>query len=355
MEMPNCNPQTTNAEALQHKYDRAAKHSFANYGFYLGATNDNLEDIKSIDPSSACGIKVFMGASTGNMLVDDPDTLNGIFSSAPILIATHCENTPMILANEARAREQFGNDVPFIEHANIRSAEVCYASSSFAVELAHTHGARLHILHLTTAREMELFNPGPIETKRITAEACVHHLFCNDSWYATRGADIKCNPAIKRSEDQEALLAAVVEDRIDVIATDHAPHTVEEKAQSYFDAPAGLPLVQHALLTLIEHVKNGVMSIEKVVQKTAHAPAQLFDVSRRGYLREGYWADLVIIDPDRETVVNDEPIYAKCGWSPFNGLTFRSRITHTLVNGKLVYKDGELIGDSPAMALVYER
>ncbi|MCH2334831.1 MAG: dihydroorotase [Pseudomonadales bacterium] len=355
MEMPNCNPQTTNAEALQHKYDRAAKHSFANYGFYLGATNDNLEDIKSIDPSSACGIKVFMGASTGNMLVDDPDTLNGIFSSAPILIATHCENTPMILANEARAREQFGNDVPFIEHANIRSAEVCYASSSFAVELAHTHGARLHILHLTTAREMELFNPGPIETKRITAEACVHHLFCNDSWYATRGADIKCNPAIKRSEDQEALLAAVVEDRIDVIATDHAPHTVEEKAQSYFDAPAGLPLVQHALLTLIEHVKNGVMSIEKVVQKTAHAPAQLFDVSRRGYLREGYWADLVIIDPDRETVVNDEPIYAKCGWSPFNGLTFRSRITHTLVNGKLVYEDGELIGDSPAMALVYER
>jgi len=185
MEMPNCNPQTTNAEALQHRYDRAAKHSFANYGFYLGATNDNLEDIKSIDPSSACGIKVFMGASTGNMLVDDPDTLNGIFSSAPILIATHCENTPMILANEARGREQFGNDVPFIEHANIRSAEVCYASSSFAVELAHTHGARLHILHLTTAREMELFNPGPIETKRITAEACVHHLFCNDSWYAT--------------------------------------------------------------------------------------------------------------------------------------------------------------------------
>ena len=202
---------------------------------------------------------------------------------------------------------------------------------------------------------MDLFNPGPIEAKRITAEACVHHLFCNDSWYATRGADIKCNPAIKRSEDQEALLAAVVEDRIDVIATDHAPHTVEEKAQSYFDAPAGLPLVQHALLTLIEHVKNGVMSIEKVVQKTAHAPAQLFDVSRRGYLREGYWADLVIIDPDRETVVNDEPIYAKCGWSPFNGLTFRSRVTHTLVNGKLVYKDGELIGDSPAMALVYER
>ena len=355
MEMPNCNPQTTNAEALQRKCDRAAEHSLANYGFYLGATNDNLEDIKSLDPTSACGIKVFMGASTGNMLVDDPDTLNGIFASAPTLIATHCENTPMILANEARAREQFGDDVPFSEHANIRSADVCFASSSFAVDLAKTHDARLHVLHLTTAREMELFTPGPVETKKITAEACVHHLFCNDSWYATRGADVKCNPSIKRSSDQEALLAAVAEDRIDVIATDHAPHTMEEKAQSYFDAPAGLPLVQHALLTLIEHVKNGVISIEKVVQKTSHAPAKLFDVSHRGYLREGYWADLVIIDPDRNTVVNDEPIHAKCGWSPFKDLTFRSRITHTLVNGELVYDDGKLSSDSAALALAYDR
>ena len=355
MEMPNCTPQTITAEALLDKHVRAARDSRANYGFYFGATNDNLEAIKAVDVTRACGVKVFMGASTGNMLVDDPATLEGIFASCPLRIATHCEDTPTIAANEAAARQRFGDAIPIHEHPRIRSTEACYKSSSLAISLAKRHGSRLHVLHLTTARELAQFEPGPITGKRITAEACVHHLFFNDTWYGPLGADIKCNPAIKTRADQLAIRRAVVEDRIDVIATDHAPHTREEKAAPGYAAPAGLPLVQHALLSLIEHVKAGELTLETVVQKTAHAPALLFDVRERGFIREGYWADLVVVDPNGNTVVDDEPVYAKCGWTPFRGMAFRSRITHTFVNGELVFDNGQLNDNRRGMALEYDR
>lgn len=355
LEMPNCVPQTVTPQALLDKHTRAAGRSVANYGFYFGATNDNLEAIKAVDVTKACGVKVFMGASTGNMLVDDPDTLEGIFASCPLVIATHCEDTPTILANEARATLVYGRDIPIEQHPLIRSEEACYKSSSFAVSLAKRHGSRLHVLHLTTAREMELFEPGPIEKKRITAEACVHHLFFNDSWYGLLGNDLKCNPAVKTRADQLALRHAVVEDRIDVIATDHAPHTREEKDSPFMDAPAGLPLVQHALLSLVEHVKAGEFTIEQVVQKTAHAPATLFAIADRGYVREGYWADLTVIDPNAHTVVDEEPVHAKCGWTPFRGFTFRSRITHTFVNGNLAFADGQLQDVPMGVALQFAR
>lgn len=355
LEMPNCVPQTVTPQALLDKHTRAAGRSIANYGFYFGATNDNLEAIKAVDITKACGVKVFMGASTGNMLVDDPDTLEGIFASCPLVIATHCEDTPIILANEAAARAEFGDAVPIEKHPEIRSEEACYKSSSFAVSLAKRHGSRLHVLHLTTAREMDLFEPGPISGKRITAEACVHHLFFNDSWYGPLGNDLKCNPAVKTRADQLALRHAVLEDRIDVIATDHAPHTIEEKASPFIDAPAGLPLVQHALLSLVEHVKAGVFTIEQVVQKTAHAPATLFEIVERGYIREGYWADLTVIDPNAHTVVDEEPVLAKCGWTPFRGFTFRSRVTHTFVNGNLAFTDGQLQDVPMGAALQFAR
>ena len=350
MEMPNCVPQTIDAGALEDKHRRAAAKSAANYAFYFGATNDNLEAIKAVDPLKACGVKVFMGASTGNMLVDDEKTLEGIFASSPLVIATHCEDTPMILANEERARKEYGDAIPIEMHPRIRSEEACYKSSSLAVELATRHGSRLHVLHLTTARELELFEPGPVEGKRITAEVCVHHLYFDETDYATRGADIKCNPAIKTPDDRRALRAAVLEDRIDIVATDHAPHTEEEKRARYIDAPSGMPLVQHALLSLLEH-----MPVETVVQKTAHAPAARFGVRERGYLREGYWADLVLIDPARTTVVDDQELFYKCGWSPFSGVTFASRVTHTFLNGHLVFAHGELRDRSRAMALEFDR
>ena len=350
MEMPNCLPQTVTAAALEDKHRRAAAKSLANYAFYFGATNDNLEAIKAVDTSRACGVKVFMGASTGNMLVDDEATLEGIFASTPLVIATHCEDTPTILANEARARARYGDAIPFELHPEIRSEEACWKSSSLAVDLARRHGSRLHVLHLTTAREMALFEPGPVEEKRITAEVCVHHLHFDASAYAGQGAEIKCNPAIKTTADRDALRAALAEDRIDIVATDHAPHTRDEKAAPYVDAPSGLPLVQHALLTLFD-----LVPVTTVVQKTAHAPALRFEVRERGFLREGYWADLVLVDPDGRTVVEDEPVFSKCGWTPFAGVTFGSRITHTFLNGRLVYRDGEVVTAEPAMALEFER
>jgi dihydroorotase len=355
MEMPNCKPLTVTAAALEDKHARAAQHSMANYGFYFGATNDNLEAIKAVDTALACGVKVFMGASTGDMLVDDETTLDGIFASSPLLIATHCEHTPTILANEAAAAARYGDAVPITEHPNIRSAEACYRSSSLAVALAKRHNSRLHVLHLTTARELELFEAGDLQNKRITAEACVHHLFFNDTWYPAKGSLIKCNPAIKSAQDQEALLQAVIDDRIDVIATDHAPHTIEEKAQPYVRAPAGLPLVQHALLTLFEHVQAGRLSVEKVVDKTAHAPARMFAVAERGYLREGYWADLVLIDASTTTEVASSPIHSKCGWSPFSDMVFRSRVMQTWVNGDLRFDDGEFIVGPRGVSLEYVR
>jgi dihydroorotase len=355
MEMPNSNPQTVTEAALRDKHARAARVSLANYAFYLGATNDNLEVVKSVDKSLVCGVKVFMGASTGNMLVDNRSTLEGIFSGTDLLIATHCEDTPTIQANEARARERYGDDIPMFEHPNIRSVEACFKSSSMAVDLAKRHGTRLHILHLTTAKELSLFEPGSSPSKRITAEVCAHHLFFNDTWYATKGSAIKCNPAIKTAADQQALMAAVNDGRIDVIATDHAPHTREEKARKYAQAPSGLPLVQHVLLSLFEHVHAGRLTIEKLVEKTAHSPARLYQVAQRGFLREGYYADLTLIDPNERSEVDTMPVYSKCGWTPFAGFVFRSRVRATFVNGKLMYRDGEFPTNDPAMALRFER
>ena len=356
MEMPNCNPQTINQDRLHAKIARAQAVSHANFGFYLGATNDNLEDIKSVDPKTACGVKVFMGASTGNMLVDDEATLHGIFASSPILIATHCEDTPMIEANERAARAEFGDDIPASQHPLIRSREACLKSSRLAVSLAKEHGSKLHVLHLTTADEMALFTTGPVESKRITAEVCVHHLYFNEAWYESKGAFIKTNPAIKRRADQLALRKALVEDRIDVIATDHAPHTLEEKQQPFAAAPAGLPLVQQALLALFELAIEGVLDVPTLVHKTSHAPATLYDVENRGFLREGYFADVTIVDSAQSTSVDNEPIHAKCGWSPFAGVTFASRVTHTFVNGSLVYDDASGIRDQPmGQPLTYDR
>ena len=342
MEMPNVQPATTNIGALEEKYVRAAGRARANYAFYLGATNDNLDEIRAVRPGQAAGIKVFMGASTGAMLVDDEEVLEKIFADSPVLIATHCEDTPMITVNEERAREKYGEQVPMSEHPRIRSEEACYKSSSLAVELARRHDSRLHVLHLTTARELELFATGPVGDKRITAEACVHHLFYDESDYQRLDTKIKCNPAIKTAEDRVALLQALAEDRIDVVATDHAPHTIEEKGSTYFYAPAGLPLVQHALLMLLEHVHRGRFTIDHAVKKTSHAVAELFGVRDRGYVREGYYADLVLVDPDRPTTVRRKDLLYKCGWSPLEGHKFRSSIRATLVNGEVVWLDGQL-------------
>ncbi|WP_405227203.1 dihydroorotase [Lentisalinibacter sediminis] len=345
MEMPNVDPQTTTVAALEEKYDRAAGRSRANYAFYLGATNDNISQIRALAPGTACGIKVFMGASTGNLLVDDPDALELIFRDAPVIVVTHCEDSPMIWEAEAAAREKYGDDVPMSEHPHIRSAEACYKSSSYAVDMARRHGTRLHVLHLTTAMEMELFSTAPRGEKHVTAEVCVHHLWFDESDYERLGALIKCNPAIKSRQDRDALRQALADGRIDVVATDHAPHTAEEKASSYFGAPAGLPLVQHALPSMLEHVHEGRYSLEFVVERTSHAIADIFGVQHRGYVREGYYADLAIVDMDDPWTVSADNLLYKCGWSPFEGVTFRSRIRTTLVNGRVVWDDGRIVGD----------
>lgn len=355
MEMPNCNPLTITPEALADKYATAAEKSLANYAFYFGASNDNIEYIKALDPKSCCGVKVFMGASTGNMLVDNPETLEQIFTHSPVLIATHCENTPMIQANEAKFKQQYGDDIPVKYHPQIRSVDACYASSSFAVQLAKNHHSRLHVLHLTTEKELALFDAGPIDNKQITAEVCVHHLFFNESDYAEKGNLIKCNPAIKTAKDQQALIQAVNDDRIDIIATDHAPHTWEEKQQNYTRAPAGLPLVQHALLSLLENYHKGIFSLELIVNKVCHAPAKRFELVDRGYLREGYWADIVLLDLKNPSKVSRENILYKCGWSPFADYEFKSRIATTIINGAIVYRNGELVNDSKGVALEYNR
>jgi len=355
MEMPNTDPKTTDNDALRDKHARARSKSFGNWAFYLGATNDNLESIKAVDTSLACGVKIFMGASTGSMLVDDPDVLEAIFASSPLLVATHCEDTPTIEANYQRITRDLKGDFPPELHAEIRSREACLKSSTLAVELARRHGTRLHVLHLTTADELALFEPGPIERKQITVEACVHHLFFDSSHYARKGTLIKCNPAIKLPSDRQALLAAVNDDRIDIIATDHAPHTAEEKARPFLQAPAGLPLVQHALLTLLEHWHDGVFTLERIVQKTAHAPALRFGVKERGFLREGYHADLVIVDPHTTTAVREQTLLSRCGWSPFEDVRFRSRIRTTIVNGVIAWENDRLAADSAAMALEFDR
>ena len=356
MEMPNVNPLTITLEALEDKFQRAAKKSLANYSFYLGASNDNLEVIKSCPIHAACGIKVFMGASTGNMLVDDPKVLEGIFANAQLLVATHCEDSPTIERNQAEFIKRLGAEgIKPSDHPLIRSEESCYLSSSLAIELAKKHNTRLHVLHLTTAKELGLFSAGPVNGKRITAEVCVHHLFYDDSDYATLGNLIKCNPAIKTMADQQALLQAINDDRIDVIATDHAPHTWEEKQSPYPKAPSGLPLVQDALLSLFEFYHDGVFSLEKIVQKTSHSVAELFDVKDRGYLREGYWADLALIDTDNPTLRNNTQVLSKCGWSPFAGYQFRSTIDTTWVNGQMIWSNNKINHDFRGQRLSFNR
>lgn len=342
MEMPNTKPPAVNAEAVADKYRRAAEKSRVNYGFYMGATNDNLEDIRRLDPRSVPGIKIFMGSSTGNMLVDDPATLEAIFREAPTPIITHCEDTPMIEANEKRARERWGEDIPPEQHPLIRSREACIKSTRLALDLARRHGTRLHVLHLSTAEEVALFEPGPVAGKRITAETCVHFLHFSDEDYARLGHLIKCNPAIKTAADRDAILTALAETRVDVLATDHAPHLLEEKRHPYTSAPSGLPLVQFALQCALERVFDGRLTLERAVEAVTHAPATLFNVHERGYLREGYAADLTLVDPATPHTVRREEVLSKCGWSPFEGTTFRSSIAATFVNGRLGYRDGRL-------------
>lgn len=343
MDMPNTDPKTVTRELLKAKVASAEHRAHANYAFYFGATNDNVEEVAKLKKNEACGVKIFMGASTGNMLVDDPATLENIFSRCPLLIATHCEDTPMIKALEAQARATFGEDVPAAEHANIRPVDACYKSSELAVRLARKHGANLHVLHLTTAKELDLFQPGD---PRITAEACVHHLFLNDSAYATLGHRAKCNPSIKTEADRKALVQGVKDGRITLIATDHAPHTAEEKAQSYFKAPSGLPVIQHSLLMMLELVTRGELDLKTVVHRMSHAVAQRFGVKERGYVREGYFADLVLVDPKTPTEVKREGLLYRCGWSPFEGQEFSHSIAATWVNGELAW-DGVKLAARP--------
>ncbi len=347
MEMPNTNPPAVTLEELEKKYAIGAATSVANYSFFLGATNTNLDVVKSMDPRRICGVKVFMGSSTGDMLVDREATLEGIFRHSPTLILTHCEDTPRIKAAEAAAKAKWGEDVPAAEHPRLRDVEACYASSSLAAALARRHDARLHILHITTAKELSLFSAAPLKGKRLTAEACVHHLWFAEADYARLGHQIKCNPAIKTAADRDAVRAAVASGVIDVIATDHAPHTWEEKSQSYFKAPSGLPLIQHPLLILMDLVRQGAFSLETAIERACHAPATLFGVERRGFLREGYAADLVVVDPAKPHTVTKAGLLYQCGWSPFEGHTFGASIERTFVNGVCVYEDGKVRADAP--------
>lgn len=354
MDMPNTSPPTLDADALEDKYRRAAGRAWGNYGFYLGASNDNLAAIQRLDPRTAPGVKVFMGASTGNMLVDDPAILDAIFRDVPTPIITHCEDTPMIDAELARYKAKYGDDIPAECHPDIRSRQACKKSTELAISLARKHNTRLHVLHISTADELALFEPGPIEGKRITAETCIHFLRFDRADYAALGHLIKCNPAIKDAGDREALIRALAEDVIDVLATDHAPHTLEEKARPYTSAPSGLPLVQYALNAALELVHEGRLSTAQVVDKFAHAPAKLFDVDNRGFLREGYAADLVLID-DTPFTVRREDVLSKCGWSPFEGRTFHSRIASTWVNGVLAWDGTRLVGAPSGQRLAFAR
>ncbi|MDA0150108.1 dihydroorotase [Vibrio sp. LaRot3] len=349
MEMPNVAPATTTIEALENKFAIASESSYANYSFYLGATEDNLDQIKRLDPEKHCGVKVFMGASTGDLLVEDPLALEAIFQYSPVLIVTHCESGAVIAENTQKLKQE-KLELTIDDHPVLRDDLACYASSSYAVELAKKHNSQLHVLHITTAKELELFDAGSIEGKNITAEACVHHLWFSNRDYATLGSLIKCNPAIKYPSDREALLDALNTGQIDIIATDHAPHTWQEKQVPYGNAPAGLPLVQHALLSLIDQVSFGHMTIEQVVQKTAHNPAIRYGIEQRGFIREGYYADLVLVDRESVTEVTHENSLYHCAWSPFSGHQFSSRIDKTWVNGRLVYAN-QAVTDEHASAM----
>ncbi|WP_010230311.1 dihydroorotase [Gillisia marina] len=340
IEMPNTNPQTTTIEKLQEKFDLAKNSSYANYSFMFGGTNDNLEEILKVDPKTTAALKLFLGSSTGNMLVDDAKVLEQIFLKSPLMIAVHCEDEATIQKNLAECIERYGEDIPIELHPKIRSEEACYISSSKAVALAKKTGARLHVFHLSTAKEVKLFsNKLPLKDKKITAEVCVHHLWFNDSDYQKKGTFIKWNPAVKTKKDQDALLKALLDDQIDVIATDHAPHTKEEKKNVYTKAPSGGPLVQHALPAMLQMHHQEKISLEKIVEKMCHNPAILFQIEKRGFIREGYKADLVLIDLNAPWAVQPSNTVYKCGWSPFEGVTFKSRVTHTFVNGNLVYNN----------------
>lgn len=345
MEMPNTVPNTFTQVLLEDKYQIAAAKSPANYSFFMGASNDNMEEVLRTDGSKVCGIKVFMGSSTGNMLVDNPKTLETLFSQSPLLIATHCEDEATVKARAAQFKEQYGDKVPANIHPLIRNEEACYLSSSMAVELAKKFNTRLHILHISTAKETHLFERKPLEQKRITAEACVHHLWFDDSYYARLGNSIKWNPAVKSVADRDEILRAVLDGRIDVIATDHAPHTIEEKNKHYWEAPSGGPLVQHSLVVLLELYHQGKISLTQIAEKAAHHPAIAFKLQNRGYIREGYAADLVLIDLNKAQTVSKANVLYKCGWSPFEGTTFQSSVHSTFINGHLAYNEG-IINDS---------
>jgi dihydroorotase len=355
MDMPNTAPPTISRQRLQEKYELAGGRSFANYSFYLGAANDNLEEIRALDPREACGIKIFLGSSTGNLCVDDPAAVEAVFAHAPILLAAHCEDDAVIAANSARMRSRYGEAVPMTEHPAIRSTDACLQSSARAVALARRHDTRLHILHLSTAAELDLLSDRPLEEKRITAEVCVHHLHFDESQYPQLGTRMKCNPAIKTAADRQALLQAICDGRIDVIGTDHAPHTLAEKQRPYFQAPSGLPLVQQALACLLEHYHEARLSLPQIVEKACHAPARLFDVQERGYLREGYWADLVLVDLNRPAVVDEATLLYRCGWSPFADVVFRSSIHATIVSGHLAYYNGRMNPEPAGRRLAFRR
>ncbi|MBL4705502.1 MAG: dihydroorotase [Flavobacteriales bacterium] len=340
MEMPNTVPNALTQELLEDKYQIASNSSHVNYSFFMGASNDNLEEVLKTDPKTVCGIKVFMGSSTGNMLVDKQEVLEQLFSECKMLIATHCEDEATVRANMEAYREKYGENVPIECHPEIRSEEACYISSSMAVKLAKKHDARLHVLHISTEKELSLFEKGPLKGKRITAEACVHHMWFSDQDYTEKGSRIKWNPAVKKASDRDAILQAVVNDVIDVIATDHAPHTDEEKENTYFNAPSGGPLVQHGLVAMLEHYHNGKITLEKLVEKMCHAVADCFDIEDRGYIRTGYFADLVLVDLNSKWTVTKENILYKCGWSPFEGISFGSSIKKVIVNGEIGYDDG---------------
>ncbi len=356
MEQPNTIPQATTIEKLEEKFAIASETSYANYSFLFGGTNTNLEELKRLDKNACSGVKLFLGSSTGNMLVDDEEVLEKIFRSTEMVISTHCEDETTIKNNLATYKAKYGDDIPVKNHPLIRSAEACYLSSSKAIALAKKTGARLHVFHLSTAKEMDLFrNDIPLEDKKITAEVCIHHLWFSDADYDTKGTLIKWNPAVKTAADRSKLWEALLDDRIDVIATDHAPHLLSEKDNVYTKAPSGGPLVQHALVAMLEKHKEGLISLEKMVEKMCHNPAKLFDIKKRGYIREGYYADLVLADMNKSWLATPDSNFYKCGWSPFDGYTFGSQITHTFVNGHLAYENGKLSEERNAKRLTFNR
>ncbi len=355
MEMPNTKPPALTQELLEDKFRIAASKSLANYSFFMGASNDNIEEVLKTNPRNVCGIKIFMGSSTGNMLVDNKTTLERIFSKCPMLIATHCEDEATVRGNEAIYREKYGDDIPIECHPEIRSAAGCLKSSAMAVELAKKYNTRLHILHISTKDELDLFrNDIPLKEKRITSEVCVHHLYFNSNDYKTKGTQVKCNPAVKDASHQQALFPALLDDRLDIIATDHAPHTWDEKQNSYFKAPSGVPLVQHSLNVMLEFYQQGKISLERIVEKMCHAPAECFRIDGRGFLDEGAWADLVIVDLNKVWQVEKDNIHYKCKWSPFEGHTFKGQVDTTIVSGHVAYSDGVFFEDKKGERLLFE-